>query len=250
MKKTLTISILALALSTTALVKCYMCCQKAAIAPTTQAVEQVDIAKFLSENPEAVVNALQSYEAKMRDQAMAQSRENIKKFLPAVNDEATAPFTGPKDAKVTLVEFFDFSCGYCHRLHPELKKVIANNPDVKFVFRPLAFLSPMSEYAAKASFAADMQGKYQEFTTALMTAEERLTEELIDSLAGKAGVNAEQMKLDMQSDEVSKMMQANSELAGNVQVNGVPTMILNGDMLQTLSADEIQSKIDAAKAAQ
>ena len=63
-----------------------------------------------------------------------------------------SPYVGPKDADIVIVEFFDFNCGYCKRLAPELMKVIKNNPDVKVVFKPVTFLGSMP--IAKAAMAA------------------------------------------------------------------------------------------------
>ncbi len=67
------------------------------------------------------------------------------------------------------------------------------------------------------------------------------------NIAGKIGLNVEQLKADLDSDKIRDMMAANNELAGKIQVNGVPTMILNGEMLQTIDGNVIQNSIDELK---
>jgi len=240
MKKSLVISIIALLVAVAALVKDYLPCAKksAETAP-------VDVEAVLKEHPEYVVNALQAYEQKAREEVEAQARALLKENEAALA-ENNAPSQGAADAAIVMVEFYDYACGYCHRLFPELNQIIAQNSDVKVLFRPLAFVSPHSEYAARAVLAANEQGKFSELHTALFTVQKALSEKLVDELAEKAGINVEQMKKDMNSEKVNAAFAANNDLAEKVQINGVPTLIMNGEMLQP-AAPYIQSKIEEAR---
>ena len=132
MKKALVISIVALLASVAALVKVYLPCAKKADTNASVNVEQV-----LKDHPEYVVNALQAYEQKMRDEEEARVQALVKSNEAALK-EGNAPFQGPADSKIVLVEFFDYACGYCRRLYPELNEIIAQNADVKVMYRPLA----------------------------------------------------------------------------------------------------------------
>lgn len=232
------ISVVALIVAIAALVMCILCCNKN---------KPVNVAETLNNNPEIIVNAMQNYEQKMRDNAMAQAQKLIDENIDAITNNPDSPVVGNKDGKVTIVEFFDFSCGYCHRLYPTLKNIIAKNPDVKLVLKELAFVSPVSSYAGKAALAANKQGKYAELWDAMMTNNGPLTEAKIDELAVKSGVDLEQMKADMNSAKVQQIMKDTSDLAGKIQVNGVPALVINGKMVQTLDENVIQSEIDAAK---
>lgn len=232
------ISVVALIVAIAALVMCILCCNKN---------KPVNVAETLNNNPEIIVNAMQNYEQKMRDNAMAQAQKLIDENIDAITNNPDSPVVGNKDGKVTIVEFFDFSCGYCHRLYPTLKNIIAKNPDVKLVLKELAFVSPVSSYAGKAALAANNQGKYAELWDAMMTNNGPLTEAKIDELAVKSGVDLEQMKADMNSAKVQQIMKDTSDLAGKIQVNGVPALVINGKMVQTLDENVIQSEIDAAK---
>lgn len=231
------VSVVALIVAVAALVMCIMCCNK----------KSVDVAETLNNNPEIIINAMQNYEQKMRDNALAQAQKLIDDNIEAINNNPDSPVVGNKEGTVTIVEFFDFSCGYCHRLYPTLKNIIAKNPNVKVVLKELSFVSPTSAYAAKAALAANNQGKYAEVLDALMTSNGALTEAKIDELAVKAGVDLEQMKADMNSAKIDQIMKDTSELAAKIQVNGVPALVINGKMVQTLDEGVIQSEIDAAK---
>ena len=76
-----------------------------------------------------------------------------------LSNSDVAPYVGPKDAKIRVVEFFDFNCGHCKATAPIISVVAKNNPDVKFVFNPLYFMSEHSPYAAKVAMAAHKKGK-------------------------------------------------------------------------------------------
>ncbi len=241
MKKysSLIISVLALIIAVVALVMSM---------PKSSDNQPLSVEETLNNNPEIIINAMQNYEKKLREEALANAQKLIDENIDALNNNPDSPTIGNKDAKVTVVEFFDFSCHYCHALYPNLKKVMDKNPDVKYVFKEMAFVAPISDYAAKAGLAANMQGKYAEFLDALMTNQGALSEAKVDELAVKSGVDLVQMKADMNSDKIAQIMKANSELAGKIQVNGVPALVINGKLVQTLDEGVIQSEIDAAKA--
>lgn len=241
MKKysSLIISVVALIVAVVALVMNLTCNKNA---------QPISVEETLNNNPEIIIKAMQNYEQKAREEALANAKKLISENIEALNNDPDSPTLGNKDATVTVVEFFDFSCGYCHALYPNLKKVMDKNPDVKYVFKEMTFVAPVSTYAAKAALAANMQGKYAEVLDALMTNQGALSEAKVDELAVKAGVDLEQMKADMNSDKVAQILRNTAELAGKIQVNGVPALVINGKLVQTLDEAVIQSEIDAAKA--
>ena len=246
MKKSLVISVLALLVAVAALAKVLYPCNKAAEKGVdTDFAAQVE--KVLNEKPELVVNAMQAYQLKIQEQALAEAEKALSENIDAINNDPNSPVVGPKEADIVLVEFFDYACGYCHRLFPELNKVMANSKDVKFVFKPMAFVSQYSDYAARAALAANEQGKFVEMHNALFTVEGPLNEEKINELAGKIGLDVEKFKADVKGEKVNGIMDANNELATKIQLGGVPTMILNGKMLQTIDGGVIQDNIDALK---
>ncbi|MBR1601296.1 MAG: thioredoxin domain-containing protein [Alphaproteobacteria bacterium] len=209
-------------------------------------VSQSDLASVLSQNPKIVADALQAYEQQQREAQEKAAAELLAKYAGEISSEANVPFIGPKDAKVTVTEFFDFSCGYCKRLSPEIEKIIADNADVKFVFKPLTFVSPVSSYQAKAGFAAFNQGKFLEFYKAVMEGDAS-SEELVDEIAKNAGIDFDKYKADVASDEVSKRISDVAAFAQKIQVNGVPAVFINGKQAHGRSAAELQADIDAAK---
>ena len=192
----------------------------------------------------SVVEAMQNYEQIAREEALASAQKMLDDNIDAINNDPNTPVIGNPDGEIVLVEFFDFSCGYCHRLYPALKNIIAKNPNVKVLAKSLSFVSPVSGYAAKAALAAGEQGKYAEMYMALFEAKGPMTEESVDAAAQSLGLDMAKYKEDMNSAKINNIMASFSELAGKIQVNGVPTMILNGKLLKTIDENEIQRRIN------
>ncbi len=228
------ISVVALIVSIASLAMCLTC-------------KKNDVAAALKANPEMVIDAMQAYEDQQRENALKLVEENLAKNADALYARADDGIIGNPEGTKVLVEFFDFSCGFCHRVHPAIKEIVANNPDVKVVAKPMTFLSPASKYAAKVALAAAEQGKFAEVYNALFEFEGRLSESKIDELVSGLGLDMEKIKTDMNSQKVEKTLSDTADLAAKISVSGVPTMIFNNKILQTLDASVIQEAIDAAK---
>lgn len=244
------LSIIATVLSAVALfiVVTSRCCGKNVVAAAPAASSQVDLAKLLAENPKMVADAMQAYEAQKREEEERALQERYVSHKAEINDESYAPFVGPKDAKITVTEFYDFSCGFCKRMAPAIEKIIADNPDVKVVFKPLTFVAgPVSVYQAKAGFAAYKQGKFVEFYKAVMGAEGRMTEASVDDVAKSVNLNMDKYKADMNSQEAADYLSKVQNLANAIGVNGVPMVFVEAKHIQTLDPEPIQEAINALK---
>lgn len=112
-----------------------------------------EVAKdYLVAHPEILIEVSQKLQVQQQEkQQQAMAAAAIQHQAALLNDKGT-PSYGPEDAKVTVVEFFDYQCIYCARLAPVLEKVIKANPNVRFVFKELPIFGkrwPASLTAAK-----------------------------------------------------------------------------------------------------
>ncbi len=212
------------------------------------------IEQTLVKDPQILLNASKSVEKVLQEEAIAKQEEAARKAektildnIEAFNNDPASPFVGPKDAKAVVVEFFDFACGYCHALAPTIEGLVSENADVKFVFKPLAFLSKASDYAARAFLAAHIQNKGYDFYKNVMAINSGLSEEKINEAAKKAGIDMEKLSKDMNSEVVEATMRANADLARKAEINGVPLLIFNGKMMHAIDKTELQNSINAVK---
>lgn len=164
------------------------------------------------------------------------------------------PIAGNASGKITVVEFFDYQCGYCVMMAPAISGIIKSNPDLRVVYKELPIRGPMSVYAARAALAANKQGKYIPFHHALMNANEALTEKKIMELATSAGLNISKLKKDMNDKNVINTLNATMKLADELKLTGTPAIFIgktnatNSEEIAfipgAMDQSELQSAID------
>lgn len=193
-----------------------------------QQVETV-VHDYLAKNPDVVIAALQSYQQRQMDQArktIEKTQASLPQYANSLFHQTQDPTTGNPNAKVTVVEFFDYQCPHCVEMTPVLESVMKSNPDVRVVFKEFPIRGPASELAARAALAAKMQGKYFELHKALMAANRTLTEDDILKIAQSIGLNVDKLKTDMKSPTVEQQIKANYQLAQSLQLMGTPAFIV------------------------
>lgn len=144
-------------------------------------------------------------------------------------DIAGSPSRGPSDAAITVVEWADFECPACRAASPSLEAVLAQNPDVRFVFKNFPLdVHPNAEQAARAAVAADLQGKFWEMHHLLFETEPPLTKERIFELAKKVGLDLGRFEKDMRSEVVADRVRRDKKQGEAADLRGTPTVYING----------------------
>ena len=198
-----------------------------------QELNEADIKRLaleaILEKPEILIEALSILQER-ENVALAEAQTDA---LSELRDdfEQNAPVFGNLDGSVTLVEFFDYNCGYCRRAAPEVKAVLEANKDVRIIYREFPILGPGSEVAARASLAARNQGKYQQFHEAMMALNGQAVEASVMKIAGDVGLDLEVLKTDMQSDLVNEHIAASLRLAEALGITGTPTFVLGDEII-------------------
>jgi len=234
------LSALALTLTFTAFAGCAQAGPSNSV--DTQAVEAI-IKAYLLENPEIVRDALIELENR-EDRAM------IKAVAESLTQDPRDFSVGPKDAKVTIVEFFDYNCGYCKQSTDWVKSVMETHPDdVRIIFKELPILdgrTKTSRNAAKAALAAARQGQYTDMHFALMNARS-LTPDRIEKLAAEAGLDVEKLKKDMQDPAFETHLEDTLVLANNIPpLTGTPFFVINDEYIAGANVERLQSMLDEA----
>jgi protein-disulfide isomerase len=139
---------------------------------------------------------------------------------------------GPKDAKKTLVEFYDYNCPYCRASLPAMMKyVAAHRDDTRISFIEFPIKGAQSTIAARAALAARKQPEhFLPFHFALMSEEGPVTEETLFAAAARAGLDVAKLKADMAHPDIEKAIAQSLALAHKVGIDGTPTFIANGEM--------------------
>ena len=221
----------------------------APVAQQAPANINASIESYLKSNPKIVREALEAAHRQEEEERQRRSEESYKTHLNELHNTSNSPVLGPKDAKITIVEFFDFNCGYCKRVAPAMKKVLENNSDVRIILKPVAFLSATSQTAAKVLLAANEidSKKVIKYYEGLLSTKSSITEDVIYNTVKEAGYNVDEIKKMMESEKVKKNFEEITQLSQNVEVRGVPTLIINGSPLRAIDYDPIQNAINNLK---
>lgn len=147
-------------------------------------------------------------------------------ILDSLFHDSNDPVIGNKNGKITIVEFFDYQCSHCVNMAYTLENIVKNNPDVRVVYKEFPIRGAMSDVAARAALAANMQGKYYPLHHALLTTDQSLSESTILSIAKAKGLNVDKLKKDMSSATVNKIIAANKSLANRLGIAGTPAFFI------------------------
>ncbi len=200
-------------------------------AMTKSDVEQI-VRDFILNNPDVIVESLNSFQEQQRRDQQAKSAAGAKQVIDQL-DSINAPIAGNPDGDVTVVEFFDYNCGFCKRALPTVLDLIKQDQNVKFVFLELPILSPSSEQVAKAATAVHLidESKYLDYHTALMEFRGQKNEKLLLDKAEELGLNRDEVKEKMNSAEVNTVLSQVKQLASQAGVRGTPAFIIGEELI-------------------
>jgi protein-disulfide isomerase len=205
------------------------------------------VRELLMREPEIVYEALQ--ELQRRETAAEAERRKV--ALLARKDDlfhnAASPVGGNPAGDVTLVEFFDYRCGYCRRVVGSLRALVDEDQDLRVVFKEFPILGEDSVRAARAALAAERQGLYMPLHFALMAADD-LSMDGIMLVAAGVGLDTEQLAADMASPEIQAEINATYALARELGIEGTPAFVVDDELIPgAVSQERLASLIDEAR---
>lgn len=212
-------------------------------------VEEI-IRTYLLENPEIIREALIELEKKSAQEEVKESVDAIAALSDQIFRDPRDYSIGPKDAKIQLVEFFDYNCGFCKRSTDWMEETIAKYPDdVRVVFKELPVLTGTegtSHTAARAALASARQGKYKKMHFALM-AERSINEARILEIGKNLGLNVDQLERDMADPAIARQIQDNLTISERIPaLTGTPFFILNDEFVSGANLPKLDSMVAAA----
>ena len=196
------------------------------------------------ENPEIIMQAVAILEQRDRQRQQEAAAGLIAQFQGPTD----APVMGNPEGDVTVVEFFDYNCGYCRRAGPAIQAILENDPNVRVIMREWPILSEASVFAARAALAAKEQGKYDEMHWGLMNGGGQASEATVMRLARMMGLDMDKFEADMNSEAVNAHLAESREMAQNLGFTGTPAFII-GDQLSPgfIEVDQMESMIQTAR---
>ena len=188
------------------------------LVPADKAAIERIVHDYILDHPEILPQAMERLASRDTAKSIVANRSVIETpYLGA--------YEGAKNGDVTLVEFFDYACGYCRASLPVIERLLKEDPKLKIVYRDMPVLGPDSEVAAYVSLAVARAGRYPEFHRALFAAG-RPDRATLDRVARQFGV-----------DPAAREPAARAEIALNLQlqnelrISGTPSWVVGDKLL-------------------
>lgn len=196
--------------------------------PEQPALDQA-IEQYIRSHPEVIVQALESWEVKRQEEERVRVTQAIATHQRELLGDPASPVSGNSDGGVTVIEFFDYRCGYCKRVAGTVTQLQKDEPGVRVVYKDFPILGAASVFASRAALAAQAQGKHQAFHEAMLASENELTKEEVFVIAERVGLDGKKLEADMDSPEWQRAIDRNSDLARQLGISGTPGFVVGSE---------------------
>ena len=196
--------------------------------------------KFILENPDLIEKSLLNYSKIKEEKEFETSIKNLKTIQN--------PTIYGKNSDVIIYEFFDYNCGYCKSVVPDMLEVFNEDKRISIVFVELPILHETSIKAALAALSAHQQKKYLEFHINLMKHNGRIDEKVLFEIAKNINLNISQFKKDFSNTELMSMVDRNRMIAKKLKLNGTPAFVIGKKIYPfAMKKEELVKAINIAR---
>lgn len=208
------------------------------------------IRDYLISNPDVIREAMEALQAQEEAAQASLVQDSVRRNADALFRSEYDVVIGNPEGNLTMVEFFDYNCGYCKRSFDDVVALIETDPEIKLVLKEFPILGEGSVFAARAAIAARKQGKYWELHEAMMRARGTNDEEQVVRLATDLGLDVERLRADMEADEVDLAIQRNYSLAEATGIQGTPAFFIDDRLIPgALGLEGLRTQIAEVRAA-
>lgn len=203
-----------------------------AVTPQNKAAIEKVVRDYILNNPEIVVEAIEALRERRRLAEANADQEFLRANAEQIYNDTASATDGNLKGDVTIVEFFDYRCGVCKRVHPIVKELMKGDPNIRRVMKEWPILGPNSVVASRAAIASRKQGDklYFAFHNAMMEAKANLEMGTVMRIAKSVGLDTDQLSTDMKDPAINGIIQRNYALAENLKLNGTPSFLI-GDRI-------------------
>ncbi len=203
------------------------------------------VRKLIDREPSIVIGAIQKFQ---HEQQRAQIAPIVQSYDYLLAGDENAAFMGNPNGDITVVEFFDYRCGFCRRHYPEIKNMVEKDGNIKWVFKQYPVLDrggekPLSRIAARAALAAHAQGKFAEYHDYMMTSSGKVTEQKIYDTLKAIGVDVAIAKVFMLDKTTERSVETGLLLGQQMQISGTPFYLVGTDYMDGARGDDALMKL-------
>ncbi|MCS6814352.1 MAG: thioredoxin domain-containing protein [Cyanobacteria bacterium] len=209
---------------------------------------EAQVLDVIRAHPEAILESVQRYEQQQQSQRQQAQAAALRPYQ--TNPRAIigqSPVLGAPQRQIVLVEFSDFQCPYCARVHDTLQQFMtAHQRQVTLVYKhyPLSQIHPQAIAAAKAAWAAGQQGRFWDYHDRLFANQAQLGEDLYIALARQLHLDEQRFNADRVSQRAAQAIQSDMQLGDRLGIQGTPFFLMNGvPFAGAISLDELEARL-------
>lgn len=203
---------------------------------------------YLLENPDILLDVSKKLEERQQAEEASKREDALKTRADDIFRMEGDYVAGNPDGDVSVVEFFDYNCGWCKKGLPEVLAMLDEDKKLRLVLKEFPIFGGDSDYAAKAALASRKQGKYWQFHLALLGHEGKVTSESVDTIAADVGLDVAKLKTDMGTSEVTEIIRKNQELAAALSISGTPAFVIDTEVVPGfLPKEGLMSSVDKVR---
>ncbi len=214
-----------------------------------QEIERI-VREYLLANPEVIEEAVNALRTRRQAEEVAAQSKALDENRELIFDSPHQMVLGNPDGAITLVEFFDYNCGYCRRAFSDMTALIEANPDLRVVMKEFPILSEGSVAAARLSVAVKDQApdRYLEFHQELFTRPGEATAEKALEIARDLGLDSEALQAAAAEGAVTENLQEVQMLANKLGISGTPSYVVGAELVPGAAGyDALQEKVAAMR---
>ena len=188
------------------------------------------IEQYIRSHPEVIEQALQSLEVTRQEEERLRVVQAVATHQEELLRDPASPVSGNLNGDVTVIEFFDYRCGYCKRVASAVTQLQQDDPGVWVVYKDFPILGEASVFGARAALAAREQGRHQAFHEAMLASDNELTQEEVFAIAQRVGLDVKKLDVDLQAPERQAEIDRNRALAKLLGISGTPGFVIGGEV--------------------
>jgi protein-disulfide isomerase len=211
------------------------------------------VREYLLSHPELLQEVMSELEKRQAVAEAEKHRTAVKQYSEVIFSSPRQVTLGNTQGDVTVVEFFDYNCGYCKRAMSDMLDLMKNDAKLKFVLKEFPVLGEGSMQAAQVAAAVRMQDKsggkkYLEFHQKLLTGRGQADKARALAVAKEIGLDVARIEKDMAGDEVKAQLEESFKLAEALGLNGTPSYVVGNDVVVgAVGLNTLKEKVNAAR---
>jgi protein-disulfide isomerase len=205
--------------------------QNAPVTPEQRrAIEEV-VRDYLLRNPGVLREAFDALERQERENQAAAQIETIRRNADRLFRTGQHAVLGNPNGDVTIVEFFDYNCGFCRRAHEDMRELLRTDTRVRWVLKEFPVLGPASVEAAQVSAQLIRNPRFQEFHHRLLSDRGQVGRDRAMAVARELSLDVRAIEAGLATETPRRVIQEAYGLATDLNIGGTPTYVIGEEVI-------------------